>query len=64
MSIDGLRNILDQALRSVSNNCCHEDVSCTNCLRTYKNSKSHKNLVRKYARDTIHKILSKLTVTV
>ncbi|MCK9330037.1 MAG: DUF1998 domain-containing protein, partial [Candidatus Cloacimonetes bacterium] len=56
---NGLKSVLEKALITVDNNCCNEEVSCTNCLRNYKNSKYHKNLKRKYARDTLKTILSK-----
>jgi len=56
---NGLKSVLEKALISVDSDCCNEEVSCTNCLRNYKNSKYHKNLKRRYARDTIKAILSK-----
>ncbi|SUT88685.1 ATP-dependent helicase [Acholeplasma oculi] len=57
---DGLISILERSLFSVSNNCCNEEVSCTNCLRNYRNSRSHKFLIRKKAKDALSYILSNI----
>ncbi|MDD3384064.1 MAG: DUF1998 domain-containing protein, partial [Bacilli bacterium] len=52
-----LRKMLELALDSVDADCCDEEVSCTSCLRNYRNSRNHKYLKRKYARDTLKTIL-------
>ena len=52
-----LRKMLELALDSVNADCCDEEVSCTSCLRNYRNSRNHKYLKRKYARDTLKTIL-------
>jgi ATP-dependent helicase YprA (DUF1998 family) len=54
---EGLYNIMKTAYESVNQDCCDENTSCTCCLRNYKNSKYHKYLVRKIAKDTLKKIL-------
>jgi hypothetical protein len=56
---NGLKSVLEKALVSVNSDCCNEEVSCTNCLRNYKNSKYHKNLKRKNAKERIKEILIK-----
>jgi len=50
--------MLLRAYDSVNANCCDENVSCTSCLRNYRNSRSHKYLKRRYARDTLEAILT------
>lgn len=55
---DELRKMLLRAYDSVNANCCDENVSCTSCLRNYRNSRSHKYLKRRYARDTLEAILT------
>ncbi len=52
-----LQKILEKSYDSVNVECCDENVSCTSCLRNYKNSRQHSLLKRKYARDTLKTIL-------
>lgn len=56
----GLKAMIEKAYNSVNVDCCEENVSCTSCLRNYKNSRNHKHLKRKYARDTLKEILNQL----
>ena len=51
-----LLEVLEKAIEKVSQDCCKEDTSCYNCLRTYNNQKIHKHLKRGKARDALLKI--------
>ena len=51
---------LQEALFKVSQNCCDEETTCYNCLRNYYNQSYHSRLKRKYAKEFIETLLSKL----
>lgn len=55
-----LLKILKISLSSVSNDCCSEDVSCTNCLRNYRNDRRHEILIRGEAKKIIGNIVELL----
>lgn len=55
-----LYEVLKAALTKVSQDCCSEDVSCYNCLRTYNNQRLHKHIKRGLAKSTICKIMQKI----
>ena len=50
--------VLTNSLKKVSQNCCDEDTSCYNCLRTYNNQKLHKHIKRGLAKKAINNILT------
>lgn len=56
-----LRDVLEKAKIKVSQNCCSEDTSCYNCLRTYNNQKLHKHIKRGKAKKAIEQIMQECT---
>lgn len=57
---ENLKSMVAIALKSVDHDSCAEEVSCTNCLRNYRNNRHHKELIRRLAKDTLQKILSEI----
>lgn len=57
ISKDSIVNSLKAGLSKVSKECCDENTSCYNCLRSYYNQTYHNKLVRKLAKDIINKLL-------
>ena len=55
---DSLLEVLKNALRKVSQDCCGEDTSCYNCLRTYNNQRLHKHIKRGLAKDTLNAVIN------
>ena len=55
-----LLEVLKNALKKVSQNCCAEDTSCYNCLRTYNNQRLHKHIKRGLAKDALEKIIREI----
>ena len=55
-----LIEVLKNALRKVSQDCCAEDTSCYNCLRTYNNQRLHKHIVRGLAKKALSTIIDKI----
>ncbi len=55
-----LKEVLSVALAKVSQDCCSEDVSCYNCLRTYSNQRLHKHIKRGLAKAAIEKMIEKM----
>ena len=55
-----LYQVLNAALTKVSQDCCSEDASCYNCLRTYNNQRLHKHIKRGLAKSAISKINQKI----
>ena len=56
----GLIEVLNAALIKVSQDCCSEDVSCYNCLRTFNNQRYHKHIKRGLAKATIKKVIERI----
>jgi hypothetical protein len=54
-----LLEVLLNALKKVSQNCCEEDTSCYNCLRTYNNQRLHNHIKRGLAKSTLTSIIRK-----
>lgn len=52
-----LIEVLENALKKVSQDCCAEDTSCYNCLRNYNNQRLHNHLKRGLAKETLTDIL-------
>lgn len=52
--------VLKEALRKVSQDCCKEDTSCYHCLRTYNNQKIHKHLKRGLAKEALQNIIQRI----
>lgn len=52
-----LLEVLKCAYKKVSQNCCSEDTSCYNCLRTYDNQRLHNHIIRGLAKSAIEDIL-------
>ncbi|MBR5951773.1 MAG: DUF1998 domain-containing protein, partial [Pseudobutyrivibrio sp.] len=50
---DSLLEVLRNALKKVSQDCCSEDTSCYNCLRTYNNQRLHKHIKRGLAKEAL-----------
>ena len=50
-------NSLEKALDKVSQDCCCEDTSCYNCLRSYYNQAHHKHLERGLAKTFIKNLI-------
>jgi len=55
-----LYEVLKNALKKVSQNCCDEDTSCYNCLRTYNNQKMHNHIKRGLAKKVLIEIIDKI----
>lgn len=55
-----LYDVLIAAHTKVSQNCCNEEVSCYNCLRTYNNQRLHKHIKRGLAKLAIEKIIARI----
>lgn len=55
-----LMEVLKNALLKVSQNCCDEDTSCYNCLRTYNNQRLHKHIKRGLAKNALGIIINKI----
>lgn len=55
-----IKDILQNALIKVSQECCDENTSCYNCLRNYYNQAYHNKLKRKYAKEVIQLLLEKI----
>ena len=53
-----LLEVLKNALKKVSQDCCAEDTSCYNCLRTYNNQRLHKHIKRGLAKNALENIIS------
>lgn len=53
-----LMEVLKNALLKVSQNCCDEDTSCYNCLRTYNNQRLHKHIKRGLAKNALSIIIN------
>lgn len=60
---NSLLEVFKNALKKVSQNCCDEDTSCYNCLRTYNNQRLHNKIIRGLAKKTLEKILEKFNNT-
>ncbi len=56
---NSLLEVLKNALKKVSQNCCEEDTSCYNCLRTYNNQRLHKHIKRGLAKQALETIIRK-----
>ncbi len=54
-----LLEVLKNSLKKVSQNCCEEDTSCYNCLRTYNNQRLHKHIKRGLAKTALESIIHK-----
>lgn len=52
-----LLEVLKNALKKVSQNCCEEDTSCYNCLRTYNNQRLHTHIKRGLAKAALETII-------
>lgn len=57
---NNLKSVFTSAYNVVNRNCCDEDTSCYNCLRTFNNQKVHQQLKRKYAKEILQKIINGL----
>lgn len=55
-----LMKVLQNALVKVSQNCCDEDTSCYNCLRTYNNQRLHKHIKRGLAKNALSVIITNI----
>ena len=55
-----LADILQNALKKVSQECCDSDTSCYNCIRTYNNQRVHKHLKRGLAKNALEHIIEKI----
>ena len=55
-----LYEVLKNSLKKVSQDCCDEDASCYNCLRTYNNQKLHKHIKRGLAKKALIEIIDKI----
>ena len=55
-----LLEVLKNALKKVSQECCEEDTSCYNCLRTYNNQRLHKHIKRGLAKAALTTIIKKI----
>ena len=53
-----LLEVLQNSLKKVSQDCCAEDASCYNCLRTYNNQKVHKHIKRGLAKQALGVIIN------
>lgn len=56
----GLIEVLKAALVKVSQDCCSEDVSCYNCLRTYNNQRLHKHIKRGLAKAALKTMIERI----
>ena len=54
-----LLEVLKNALKKVSQDCCDEDASCYNCLRTYNNQRLHNHIKRGLAKNALETIIRK-----
>ena len=52
-----LLEVLKNALKKVSQECCAEDTSCYNCLRTYNNQRLHNHIKRGLAKTALSTII-------
>lgn len=52
--------VLKNALRKVSQDCCAEDTSCYNCLRTYNNQRLHNHIKRGLAKSALTTIINNI----
>ncbi|WP_295092954.1 DEAD/DEAH box helicase [Ruminococcus sp.] len=57
---DSLLEVLVNALKKVSQDCCAEDTSCYNCLRTYNNQRLHNHIKRGLAKNALENIIHKI----
>ena len=57
-----LLEVLSNALKKVSQDCCDEDTSCYNCLRCYNNQRLHKHIKRGLAKAALTTIINKICV--
>ena len=55
-----LLEVLKNALKKVSQDCCEEDTSCYNCLRTYNNQRLHKHIKRGLAKLALETIIHRI----
>ena len=55
-----LLSVLKNALRKVSQDCCAEDTSCYNCLRTYNNQRLHNHIKRGLAKAALTTIIKNI----
>ncbi len=55
-----LMEVLRNALKKVSQDCCGEDTSCYNCLRTYNNQRLHKHIKRGLAKEALSLIVERI----
>lgn len=55
-----LLDVLTNALKKVSQDCCDEDTSCYNCLRTYSNQRLHNHIKRGLAKNALATIIRKI----
>lgn len=55
-----LYEVLKNALKKVSQDCCSEETSCYNCLRTYNNQRLHKHIKRGLAKNALTTIIKKI----
>ena len=56
---NSLSEVLKNAYIKVSQDCCSEDTSCYNCLRTYSNQRLHKHIKRGLAKKALKNIIEK-----
>lgn len=57
---ESLMEVLRNALKKVSQDCCGEDTSCYNCLRTYNNQRLHKHIKRGLAKEALSLIVERI----
>ena len=55
-----LLEVLQCALRKVSQDCCDEGTSCYNCLRTYNNQRLHNHIKRGLAKKALIQIVKSI----
>ena len=55
-----LLEVLKNSLKKVSQNCCDEETSCYNCLRTYRNQRLHKHIKRGLAKAALEAIIHRI----
>ena len=56
---NSLTEVLKNAYIKVSQECCSEDTSCYNCLRTYNNQRLHKHIKRGLAKKALMSVINK-----
>lgn len=59
---NSLIEVLENALRKVSQDCCAEDTSCYNCLRNYNNQRLHNHIKRGLAKEALTDILTNINL--